>query len=82
MVHSVVHRQYPNYFPAWEVMERTVKLTAADREEYARLLKSGEMVGIAVGGAEEALFDWEYNTLWGKRSGFAKLAVETGGYHI
>ena len=81
MVHSVVHRQYPNYFPAWELMERTVKLTAADREEYARLLKSGEMVGIAVGGAEEALFDWEYNTLWGKRNEFAKLALETGELH-
>ena len=25
-----------------------------------------------------ALFDWDYNTLWGDRNGFAKLALSTG----
>ena len=77
MVNSVVHKALP-LIPGWKRLEETVKLTAGSREEYARLLKSGEMVGVAVGGAEEALFDWEYNTLWGKRNGFAKLALETG----
>ena len=36
------------------------------------------MVGVAVGGAEEALFDWDYDLLWGQRKGFAKLALRTG----
>ena len=42
------------------------------------MLKAGELVGVAVGGLEEALFDWDYNTLWGDRNGFAKLALSTG----
>ena len=42
------------------------------------MLKAGELVGVAVGGLEEALFDWDYNTLWGDRNGFAKLALITG----
>ena len=32
---------------------------------------------MAVGGAEEALFDWNYQLLW-HRKGFAKLALNTG----
>ena len=48
------------------------------RDHYAALLEAGELVGVAVGGAEEALFDWDYNTLWGNRNGFAKLALSTG----
>ena len=35
------------------------------------------MLGVAVGGAEEALFDWDYQPHW-NRKGFAKLAVNTG----
>ena len=31
-----------------------------------------------MGGAEEALFDWDYDLLWGQRKGFAKLALRTG----
>ena len=32
---------------------------------------------MAVGGAEEALFDWNYQPTW-NRKGFAKLALSTG----
>ena len=48
------------------------------RDHYASLLEAGQLVGVAVGGAEEALFDWDYDLLWGQRKGFAKLALRTG----
>ena len=48
------------------------------RDHYAALLEAGQLVGVAVGGAEEALFDWDYDLLWGQRKGFAKLALGTG----
>ena len=44
------------------------------------LLEEGQVVGVAVGGAEEALFDWDYSPDWRKRNGFAQLALLTGWY--
>ena len=35
------------------------------RDHYAALLGAGQLVGVAVGGAEEALFDWDHNKPWG-----------------
>ena len=77
MVNSVVHKLLAA-LPGWQTMERKLKLTAASRDHYAALLEAGEMVGVAVGGAEEALFDWDYDLLWGNRTGFATLALRTG----
>ena len=54
------------------------KISEHVRDHYVALLEAGQLVGVAVGGAEEALFDWDYNTLWGNRNGFAKLALSTG----
>ena len=40
-------------------------------------LRSGEYLGIAPGGAFEALFsDSGYPVLWGKRAGFARVAIK------
>ena len=77
MVNSVVHKLLAA-LPGWERMERNLKLTAAPRDHYVSLLEAGELVGVAVGGAEEALFDWDYDLLWANRNGFAKLALATG----
>lgn len=45
-----------------------------------RLLSQGELVTVAPGGMREALrpSNQKYQVMWGKRKGFAKLAVETG----
>ena len=42
------------------------------------LLENGEIMGVSVGGAREALFDSEYSVDWGDREGFAKVALLTG----
>ena len=63
-------------------MSRIKQISEHVRDHYAALLEAGQLVGVAVGGAEEALFDWDYNMLWGNRNGFAKLALRTGACHI
>ena len=49
------------------------------RSDCASLLEEGQLLGVAVGGAEEALFDWDYSPDWRRRNGFAHLALLTGG---
>ena len=63
-------------------MSRIKQISEHVRDHYAALLEAGQLVGVAVGGAEEALFDWDYNMLWANRNGFAKLALRTGAWHI
>lgn len=43
----------------------------------AQVLKSGDLVAISPGGLLEAQFgDENYKLMWGKRIGFAKVAIE------
>ena len=57
---------------------KLLELTSGGRSYYVDKLKKGEIVGVAVGGAEEACFDFDYNTEWGSRTGFANVALEAG----
>jgi len=77
MVHSVVDRFLPS-IPGWDLLERDLKLTAAGKGYLVDLLENGEIMGVAVGGAREALFDWDYSVDWGTRNGFSKVALLTG----
>ena len=77
MVHSVVDRFLPN-LPGWDLLEKDLKLTAAGKGFCVDLLENGEIMGVAVGGAREALFDSDYSVDWGQREGFAKVALLTG----
>lgn len=48
------------------------------QEECVRALKNGHMLGISPGGVREALFsDETYPLLWGKRTGFAQVAIDS-----
>ena len=77
MVHSVVDKFLPS-LPGWDLLEKDLKLTAAGKGFCVDLLENGEIMGVAVGGAREALFDREYSVDWGHREGFAKVALLTG----
>ena len=59
-------------------ISKLVKVTSNGRSYYVEKLKKGEIVGVAVGGVEEACFDFDYNTEWGSRTGFANVALEAG----
>ncbi|XP_023347043.1 transmembrane protein 68 [Eurytemora carolleeae] len=39
-------------------------------------LKAGQLMGVAPGGSREALFGEEFSLQWGKRTGFARIAIE------
>jgi len=77
MVHSVVDRFLPSV-PGWDLLEKDLKLTAAGKGFFVDLLENGELMGVAVGGAREALFDHDYAVDWGTRTGFSKVALMTG----
>lgn len=48
------------------------------QEECVRALKNGHLLGISPGGVREALFsDENYPLLWGKRKGFAQVAIDS-----
>ena len=76
MVHSVVHRNFLSV-PGFDLMKKYARLMVASREDCEDLLRAGEMMGVSVGGAEEAMFDWNYQPTW-NRKGFAQVALNTG----
>uniref|UniRef100_A0A6J0V6V2 DGAT1/2-independent enzyme synthesizing storage lipids-like n=1 Tax=Pogona vitticeps TaxID=103695 RepID=A0A6J0V6V2_9SAUR len=50
---------------------------SGSKAECLEVLKKGYLLGIAPGGGREAIFsDQNYRLVWGKRTGFAKVALE------
>lgn len=48
------------------------------QEECVKALRNGHLLGISPGGVREALFsDETYPLLWGKRKGFAQVAIDS-----
>ena len=45
-------------------------------ESCVEAAKRGEIIAILPGGTGEAMFSRNYELLWGKRRGFAKIAVQ------
>lgn len=63
--------------PGWELLLNVLQITPGTVESCARTLKDGHLVSIAPGGVCEAQFgDETYKLMWGKRIGFAKVALE------
>ncbi|MGZ3722425.1 MAG: 1-acyl-sn-glycerol-3-phosphate acyltransferase, partial [Bdellovibrionales bacterium] len=61
---------------AW--LTKAVGGVSADPGVAAELLREGRLVGVAPGGVREAISGKEnnYRVMWGKRQGFARLALE------
>jgi len=66
--------------PGLSWFTKAVGGVSADPKVALELLKSGTLVGVAPGGVREAISGQEnnYKVVWGKRNGFAKLAIEAG----
>ena len=53
------------------------------QQECVKALKSGHLLGISPGGVREALLsDETYQLLWGKRKGFAQVAIDSKVVHV
>ncbi len=56
---------------------QAIEGTAGSVESCVEILKNGNLLAISPGGVREMLFsDSNYGLIWGKRSGFAKIAIE------
>ncbi|XP_039207366.1 transmembrane protein 68-like [Crotalus tigris] len=63
--------------PGLKMLGTNLKMITGSKEECLHALKNGDWVAISPGGTREAIFsDETYKILWGKRTGFAKVALE------
>ncbi|XP_025042046.1 DGAT1/2-independent enzyme synthesizing storage lipids-like isoform X2 [Pelodiscus sinensis] len=76
MMSHIIHM----YGKLWHGIQMFLKLLPAvygGREECVEILKKGNLLGVAPGGAQESFFSSEsYNLLWGNRKGFAQVAID------
>ena len=76
---SLIDRAFYKLPGLGELMEKMGSIVGT-HENAVTLLENGEVLYLAPGGMRESLrpSDSRYQIIWGKRRGFAKLAIETG----
>lgn len=63
--------------PGFKLLLEVFSVMHGPQEECVKALRSGHLLGISPGGLREALFsDETYPLLWGKRKGFAQVAID------
>ncbi|MCI4390526.1 hypothetical protein PGIGA_G00123500 [Pangasianodon gigas] len=64
--------------PGFKLLLEVFSVIHGPQEECVKALRSGHLLGISPGGVREALFsDETYPLLWGKRKGFAQVAIDS-----
>ncbi|XP_033011122.1 transmembrane protein 68-like [Lacerta agilis] len=63
-------------FPGWKTTCDACGMKDFNKAESVEILKKGHLLGISPGGAREGNFSKDYNIMWGKRTGFARVALE------
>ncbi|MEQ2259836.1 Transmembrane protein 68 [Xenotaenia resolanae] len=64
--------------PGFKLLLEVFSVIHGPQEECVRALKNGHLLGISPGGVREALFsDETYLLFWGKRKGFAQVAIDS-----
>ncbi|XP_014675669.1 PREDICTED: transmembrane protein 68-like [Priapulus caudatus] len=62
--------------PGWKLLMEVFNVIPGSQDSCVELLNQGELMGVSPGGVREAMFsDENYTILWGRRSGFAKVAL-------
>ncbi|XP_034981495.1 monoacylglycerol/Diacylglycerol O-acyltransferase isoform X2 [Zootoca vivipara] len=75
LCHSVIdHGLYG--IPGLKMFYDVILMRDFTKAECVEILKKGHLLGIAPGGAREAIFSNDYSLMWGNRTGFAQLALE------
>ncbi|XP_054840988.1 transmembrane protein 68-like [Eublepharis macularius] len=76
LCHSVVDYHFSK-IPGIRLFYNVQGLTQDGRVQCVEILKKGYLLGVLPGGVREALFsDENYSLLWGKRTGFAHVAID------
>ncbi|XP_026526063.1 transmembrane protein 68-like [Notechis scutatus] len=69
--------QFVFKLPGLKMLGSKLKMITGSKEECLHALKNGDWLAISPGGTREAIFsDKTYKMLWGKRKGFANIALE------
>uniref|UniRef100_A0A182QJ11 Phospholipid/glycerol acyltransferase domain-containing protein n=1 Tax=Anopheles farauti TaxID=69004 RepID=A0A182QJ11_9DIPT len=77
LIYTVGDR-FLNKVPGWKLLARVMKISPGTVQSCASVLRNGNMLSIAPGGVYEAQFgDSNYELLWRRRVGFAKVAIES-----
>lgn len=64
-------------FAGFKLLLEVFSVMHGPQEECVKALQSGHLLAISPGGVREALFsDETYPLLWGKRKGFAQVAID------
>lgn len=64
--------------PGFKLLLEVFSVIHGPQEECVKALRSGHLLGISPGGVREALFsDETYPLMWGKRKGFAQVAIDS-----
>lgn len=63
--------------PGFKLLLEVFSVIHGPQEECVRALRNGHLLGISPGGVREAMFsDETYRLFWGKRKGFAQVAID------
>ncbi|XP_024057957.2 transmembrane protein 68-like isoform X2 [Terrapene carolina triunguis] len=74
--YSVVDRAL-RMIPGLQLYLKLLTAVYEGREQCVEILKKGNLLGVAPGGARESFFsDENYGVLWGNRKGFAQVAID------
>ncbi|XP_029479549.1 DGAT1/2-independent enzyme synthesizing storage lipids-like isoform X2 [Oncorhynchus nerka] len=77
IVHSVADH-FLFKVPGFKLLLEVFSVIHGPQQECVKALKSGHLLGISPGGVREALLsDETYQLLWGKRKGFAQVAIDS-----
>lgn len=69
---------FPSVLLGFKLLLEVFSVIHGPQEECVRALRNGHLLGISPGGVREALFsDETYPLLWGKRKGFAQVAIDS-----
>ncbi|XP_050295269.1 transmembrane protein 68 isoform X2 [Anthonomus grandis grandis] len=63
--------------PGFSILSECMKVIPGTVQSCSKLLKEGNYLAIAPGGVFEAQFSVNYNLMWKRRLGFAKVAIDS-----
>jgi len=75
-VKSIMDRSLAEKVPYSNFFIEKMGCVCEGREYCSNLLKNGHLVGVSPGGSRECLFGEKYEVSWGKRTGFAAVALD------
>ncbi|XP_060133805.1 monoacylglycerol/Diacylglycerol O-acyltransferase isoform X1 [Zootoca vivipara] len=75
MCYSLMHR-FGHWMPGLQMFFYVIGLKFYKQAEIVQIMKKGHLLGISPGGAREAMYSHDYSFMWGKRTGFARAAME------